>query len=380
MLFVGRPALWSLLEAQGAAADTSHAVLEPLSDEEAGRYVALKLWHAGKSVGDFPDAADLREVIRTGAGLPSRLDAALHSALGRTRPPPPTPPSAPPEPASPAAEPGDIDPRTPIVAPSEAPAGNRVRVLLAALAFGVAVCGLAVLALSLFYRSVPYRSALRPPPPAWPVELTSPAPPSQPDAVAVPVVPSAAPPALPPTPPTASPPTASTPASGAGALSAATPRLRREFEAFLDRSGPASAHLDPEQRQILFEQYMAQRQRATSASSSAPTRPAPPPPPSPGLADARVVIHYQTQSNAAAAEAGQLAAALGGSVRVAETRSVADVPQRATIRYFFAEDRAAAIAVAGVLAARGHAWQLKNFSFYEPKPSRGTLEVWLAEP
>ncbi len=374
VLFVGRPALWSLLEAQGAAADTSHAMLEPLSDEEAGRYVALKLWHAGKSVGDFPDAADLREVIRSSAGMPARIDAALRSALSRTRARPPPPPSPPPEQAPAAAEPDDIDARTPLVAPSEPPAGGRIAGLLAALVFGLAVCGLAVLGLSLFYRSVPYRSALRPPPPAWPVEPASPAPPSQPDAGTVPVVPPAALPASPTTPPAASP-----PASGAGALSAATPRLRREFEAFLDRSGPAAARLDPEQRQVLFEQYMAQRQGAAGAANSSPTKPAPPPTP-PDLAGARVVIHYQAQSDAAAAEAEQLAAALDGSVRVAETRSVVDVPQRATIRYFFSEDRTAATAVAAVLAARGHAWQLKNFSFYEPRPSRGTLEVWLPQP
>jgi hypothetical protein len=50
------------------------------------------------------------------------------------------------------------------------------------------------------------------------------------------------------------------------------------------------------------------------------------------------------------------------------------------IRYFFVEDEAAAKEVAAELHGTGAAWRVEDFTAHRPRPSRGTVEVWLPEP
>jgi hypothetical protein len=91
-----------------------------------------------------------------------------------------------------------------------------------------------------------------------------------------------------------------------------------------------------------------------------------------------VLVHYHAGSEPAQMEADRLAARLGTAASHADIRPEANVPQQAVIRYFAAEDHAAAHDLGHELGDMGYSWHLENFAQRDPK-SPGTLEVWLPE-
>jgi hypothetical protein len=134
-----------------------------------------------------------------------------------------------------------------------------------------------------------------------------------------------------------------------------------------------------------------QREAATSQREATvpPTRrePAQSPPPSPAPArppraeaagsQPRVYVHHRAGSPAAT----EAASALLGSLRdsgfeASELRATSAVPSQRVVRYFHADDAAAAARLAGRL---GRGWAIQDFRGYEPSPSPGTLEVWMPD-
>jgi len=117
----------------------------------------------------------------------------------------------------------------------------------------------------------------------------------------------------------------------------------------------------------------APRPRSTTARDSDP----PAPPETPSASGSRVVLHYR---EGAAAEADRIAALLAGQGsrfgRI-ETRAVRETPHAATIRFFHREDVGAAWALRSVLSATGDDWQVHDFTRFQPRPRRGSLEVWI---
>ena len=91
----------------------------------------------------------------------------------------------------------------------------------------------------------------------------------------------------------------------------------------------------------------------------------------------RTVIHIPADSAAAAALSAKLLRTLGARPGKVEARVVADAPTRPNIRYFHPEDEAVAKQVAAWMADTGLDWALRDFSMFQPRPSRGTIEVWL---
>ncbi|MBN9561791.1 MAG: hypothetical protein J0H14_13840 [Alphaproteobacteria bacterium] len=151
-------------------------------------------------------------------------------------------------------------------------------------------------------------------------------------------------------------------------------RLRREFDAFLDQS--TAARLTEAQRELLFEQYLAQRHAPVSvAAAVTPAATA-----HTGTAAGHVVIHYPTGSGWGAAEADRLRTMLGPHADQVETRAGSRDVREPVIRYFFVEDAAAAKAVAADLKATGADWHVQDSTTDRPRPSPGTVEVWLPEP
>ncbi len=101
---------------------------------------------------------------------------------------------------------------------------------------------------------------------------------------------------------------------------------------------------------------------------------------SPNLASTsnpRVVIHVPAGSEATAALSAHVLASLGSRPGTVELRRVAETPNRPNIRYFHPEDEAIARQVATQMADTGLPWTLRDFSTFLPRPSRGTIEVWL---
>ena len=72
-----------------------------------------------------------------------------------------------------------------------------------------------------------------------------------------------------------------------------------------------------------------------------------------------------------------LQADLGSRLGAVETRRVAGTPDRPSIRYFHPGDEPVAHQVAARMAGAGLVWTLQDFSTFVPRPSRGTIEVWL---
>lgn len=93
--------------------------------------------------------------------------------------------------------------------------------------------------------------------------------------------------------------------------------------------------------------------------------------------DPRIVIHVPAGSEGAAALSAHLLASLSPRPGTVEARRVPDTPNRPTIRYFHPEDESAARQVAAWMADTGLPWTLRDFSTFQPRPSRGTIEVWL---
>ena len=91
----------------------------------------------------------------------------------------------------------------------------------------------------------------------------------------------------------------------------------------------------------------------------------------------RVVIHVPAGSEGAEAMSAHLRAGLGSRVGTVEARRVAGTPDRPSIRYFHPGDEFAAHQIAAWVADTGLVWALQDFSTFLPRPSRGTIEVWL---
>lgn len=128
---------------------------------------------------------------------------------------------------------------------------------------------------------------------------------------------------------------------------------------------------------------------ATDPRRAAPAIPPPaapplvrPPPPRPGAARVpRIVVHYRDGSAAGAEAARAVLAAMSqrdgaAGAPQAELRAVAAVPSQRVVRYFRAEDAAAAARLAGQL---GRGWAVQDFGAYEPAPVTPLLEVWLPD-
>lgn len=110
-------------------------------------------------------------------------------------------------------------------------------------------------------------------------------------------------------------------------------------------------------------------------SSPLPREDAPPPPPASQAP--RVVIHVPAGSNGAEAMSAHLRAGLGPRLGAVQARRVAGTPDRPSIRFFHPGDEPVAQQVAAWMADAGLIWTLQDFSSFSPRPSRGTIEVWL---
>jgi hypothetical protein len=82
-------------------------------------------------------------------------------------------------------------------------------------------------------------------------------------------------------------------------------------------------------------------------------------------------------SAAAADAAAGLAAQLRDSGFIlADLREVPSTPSQRVVRYFHADDAAAAARLAGRL---GRGWAIQDFRTFEPSPAPQTLEIWLPD-
>jgi len=91
----------------------------------------------------------------------------------------------------------------------------------------------------------------------------------------------------------------------------------------------------------------------------------------------RVVIHTPVGSETSAALSAQLLANLGSRLGTVELRRVPETPIRPSIRYFHPDDEPIARQVAARMADTGLPWAIRDFSTFLPRPSRGTIEIWL---
>lgn len=93
------------------------------------------------------------------------------------------------------------------------------------------------------------------------------------------------------------------------------------------------------------------------------------------LAQARVVIHYpESGGYERSEELVRLLRALGaGEV---ETRPVRYAVEQQSIRYFHAADREVSGVIGDLVGGGGRA-TVSDFTFYQPSPRGGTVEVWL---
>lgn len=260
--------------------------------------------------------------------------------------------------------------RVSATAPGTAPWRARLLIpLLLLLAVSAGAVGAYFGLRGVFYRDVPARQLLG---------STAPAAPTQPVPFAS--APATPPPAPGPTPPQNAQPQAvpvrpvppnsvpfgavpSEPASQPSPTADQAARLRRDFDAFLNRSGRNVAALSEAQRGVLFDEFLEWRSQN-----------APPAPPS---AEPRVVIHVPASSPEADALSAHLLTSLGARPGTVQTRRVPETPNRPSIRYFHPADEPAARQIAASMADTGLTWTLRDFSSFQPRPSRGTIEVWL---
>jgi hypothetical protein len=93
----------------------------------------------------------------------------------------------------------------------------------------------------------------------------------------------------------------------------------------------------------------------------------------------RVFIHHDARSEREAAMARVVAARLRETeFEVVAVRAVPFIVRTDNARYFFNQDREGArklAAALGAVAGSGGPRSPQNFSYYEPKPSRGTVEI-----
>ncbi len=93
--------------------------------------------------------------------------------------------------------------------------------------------------------------------------------------------------------------------------------------------------------------------------------------------DPRIVLHVPAGSAPAAALSAQLLRRFGSRPGKVEARRVADTPSRPSVRFFHPEDEPTARQVAASMSDVGLDWAIRDFSTFQPRPSRGTIEVWL---
>jgi len=139
-------------------------------------------------------------------------------------------------------------------------------------------------------------------------------------------------------------------------------------------SAEALADKDARVRQS-FDDFLTSTGR-NAAAPLEPPRETPPQQPEPRR-DPRIVIHVPAGSMAAEALSARLVANLRTRSGTVEARRVPDTPSRPSIRFFHPEDEPAARLAAAWMADAGLNWTLRDFSSFQPRPSRGTIEVWL---
>lgn len=152
------------------------------------------------------------------------------------------------------------------------------------------------------------------------------------------------------------------------------PALRREFDQFLARSGQNAAALLPADRHALFDEFLGWEAR--NAPPSPVRNPNPTAAPNPAAAS-RVVLQVPDGVPEADELAARLQRRLAGRPGTVEVRHVAASPGRPDIRYFSPEDSGAARALATEM---GGPWTVTDMTGFQPRPSRGTLEVWFPHP
>lgn len=134
------------------------------------------------------------------------------------------------------------------------------------------------------------------------------------------------------------------------------------------------ADVAPEPRPASVRNQEATPDRATPVAA---VREAAQPTASRPSGSARIVIHHVAGSGGnAARNAARIFRAAGfGWV---EIRSVGFGISETNIRYFFDGDRASADRLAAAMNRNRMSPSTRDFTFYDPLPSRGTIEVWLA--
>lgn len=103
-----------------------------------------------------------------------------------------------------------------------------------------------------------------------------------------------------------------------------------------------------------------------------------PPVPASALPDRRVVIYRRPASSAAEAEAARVAAKLQPLAAQVETRTAAAISRLPTVRYFHAEDAAAAQELSAALRRPGAEWRVQGMLGQAPLPPR-SFQVWLPD-
>jgi len=139
-------------------------------------------------------------------------------------------------------------------------------------------------------------------------------------------------------------------------------------------SAEALADEDARVRQS-FDDFLTSTGR-NAAAPLEPPRETPPQQPE-SRRNPRIVIHVPAGSMAAEALSARLVTNLRTRSGTIEARRVPDTPNRPSIRYFHPEDEPAARLAAAWMADAGLNWTLRDFSSFQPRPSRGTIEVWL---
>ena len=91
---------------------------------------------------------------------------------------------------------------------------------------------------------------------------------------------------------------------------------------------------------------------------------------------AGLTVHYAANSDAAGAEARQVAAQIGARFDRPGMQGENEVPPKAVVRFFSPEDHVTAGAVGKALAEMGP-WRIDNLSKQAPPSAPRTIEVWL---
>ena len=160
---------------------------------------------------------------------------------------------------------------------------------------------------------------------------------------------------------------------------------REEDQARLARLAQAQATAEADLASLRRDLAAARREPPQAAPPvPAPAQVAAPAAPRPARAEAapangqpRVFIHIRAGSNAGAEAAASLAQPLReAGFELGDLRPVPSTPSQRVVRYFHAEDAAAAARLAGRL---GRGWAIQDFRSYEPAPASQTLEIWLPE-